>query len=207
MKAFAGMVAGLVVAALAAVVVAWSGWYNVAATSSPGKLEKDTAALVVRRSIEKRAGTAANPFPASSENLKTGLAHYKENCLACHGAPGIPKSEFGMGLNPSAPELTVPEVQERSDGQIFWVVSNGIRMTGMPAFSPTHKPEEIWKIVAFVRHMQKLSDDEVKSLKADSGESDHHAESPGEEKNSAAPTSEGAHHHDHSPVGAPHKMK
>lgn len=196
MKVFGGIVVGFLLAALFAVLVALSGAYNVAATVPPGKLEKDVAALVVRRSIAKRAGNAANPFPASSENLKTGMAHYKENCLACHGAPGVPESEFGKGLNPTAPELTVPWVQEMSDGELYWVVSNGIRMSGMPAFSSTHKPDEIWKVVAFVRHLPTLTDAEVKTLKAGSEESDHHAEGAPE-----------AQPHVHPPVATPAGMK
>ena len=74
-------------------------------------------------------------------------------CVSCHGAPGVDASEAGDGLNPPAPDLTLPRVQKRTDGELFWLVQNGIRMTGMPAFGTTHKDEEIWKIVAFVRRL------------------------------------------------------
>jgi mono/diheme cytochrome c family protein len=57
-------------------------------------------------------------------------------------------------------------VQKRTDGELFWVVQNGIRMTGMPAFGPTHKDEEIWKIVAFLRHLPALTPEEEKALSA-----------------------------------------
>ncbi len=69
-------------------------------------------------------------------------------------------SEIGEGLNPPAPDLTQPSVQSKTDGELFWIVQNGIRMTGMPAFGPTHKDEEIWTLVTFMRHLPELTADE-----------------------------------------------
>jgi mono/diheme cytochrome c family protein len=94
------------------------------------------------------------------------MAHYKEMCVFCHGAPGVDASEAGEGLNPPAPDLTLAKIQKRSDGELFWILQNGIRMTGMPGFGPTHKDEELWKIVAFLRHLPELTPDEEKALKA-----------------------------------------
>ena len=105
-------------------------------------------------------------MPAGPESWNEGLDHYRENCVVCHGAPGVDAGEIGEGLNPPAPDLTLPRIQARTDGELFWIVGNGIRTTGMPAFSPTHKPEQIWKIVAFVRHLPELSDAELESLRA-----------------------------------------
>jgi mono/diheme cytochrome c family protein len=86
-------------------------------------------------------------------------------CVTCHGAPGVDASEAGEGLNPAAPDLSTGKVQKRSDGELFWLVQGGIRMTGMPAFGPTHNDEEIWKIVAFVRRLPALSPEEQQELK------------------------------------------
>ena len=88
-------------------------------------------------------------------------------CVTCHGAPGVDASEAGEGLNPPAPDLTTGKVQKRTDGELFWLVQSGIRMTGMPAFGPTHKDEEIWKIVAFLRRLPALSPDEARELKTE----------------------------------------
>src|SRR6266508_2169864 len=144
MKVIVGILFGwlLVVAAIGLIV--WSGSYNVAATNPPGRFEKKFAAFALNRAIQKRAPVRTNPF-SKPEDIRAGLAHYKENCVDCHGAPGVEESEFGEGLNPPAPDLTLPAMQRMRDGELFWVVSNGIRMTGMPAFSPTHKEDEIWK--------------------------------------------------------------
>ena len=76
---------------------------------------------------QARAVETKNPIPATPEAWKAGLAHYRENCVTCHGAPGVDASEIGQGLNPPAPDLTLPRVQARPDGELFWIVSNGIR--------------------------------------------------------------------------------
>ena len=181
MKIFAGILIGLGIALLGAAAVAVTGAFDVAAASPPSKFERRVANFALRRSVARRAPRTQNPQTASPEVWRAGLAHFKENCVMCHGAPGVDESEFGQGLNPPAPDLTLPSIQKMSDGELFWIVSNGIRMTGMPAFSPTHKPEEVWKIVAFVRHLPELSDEEQKALKAGTEEAEgHHEAEPGE---------------------------
>ena len=96
------------------------------------------------------------------------------------------------------------------DGELFWVVSNGIRMTGMPAFSPTHKQEEIWKIVAFVRHLPEITKEEQQILRAGhEEEAGHHeaAESGGKPEGKEEGTSAGGEPHSPTPPPGtePHK--
>lgn len=181
MKVFAGILVGFGIVLLGAFAVAATGAFDVSATSSPSKFEKKVADFALRRSVARRAPRTPNTQAASPEVWRAGLAHFKENCVMCHGAPGVDESEFGQGLNPPAPDLTLPSIQKMSDGELFWIVSNGVRMSGMPAFSPTHKPEEVWKIVAFVRHLPELSDEEQRALKKGTEEAaGHHEEEPGE---------------------------
>lgn len=174
MKFIAGILFGLFVVALAAGLLVWTGSYDVAASTPPGKLEASLARLALNRSVARRAPAAKNALSASPKILREGLSHFKENCVGCHGTPGVDAAEYGQGLNPPAPDLTLPRVQKRPDGELFWIVSNGIRMTGMPAFSPTHKEKEIWEIVAFLRHLPELSPDEERTLKAKTEEASHH---------------------------------
>ncbi|MDQ2978628.1 MAG: cytochrome c [Acidobacteriota bacterium] len=174
MKFFLGVLFGFfLVGAIVAIVFA-SGAYNVAATSLPSKMETRLAQFSLNRSVARRARPAKNPVPATPAIWKAGLAHYKENCLVCHGAPGVDAGELAGGLNPPAPDLTLPRVQVRPDGEMFWIVSNGIRTSGMPAFSPTHKPEEIWHIVSFLRHLPELTAEEQKALKGSEQQAEHH---------------------------------
>lgn len=201
MRFLAGLLTGLLLVALGAAAVVWTGSFNVAASSPAGKLEEKVARMTVDRSVSRRAPASSAMPAASPEILREGLSHYRENCVGCHGAPGVDAAEFGQGLNPPAPDLTLPRVQKRSDGQLYWIVANGLRMTGMPAFSPTHKEEEIWKIVAFVRHLEELSPDEEKALHAATDEAEHHH--AGEEP-AAAPMKPTPLTHTHAPGTPPH---
>jgi len=178
MRFVSGIFAGFFLATLIVGGVFATGSYNVAATAAPSKIETRLAAYALNRSVARRAPATKNPMPASPETWKAGLAHYRENCVVCHGAPGVDAGEIGEGLNPPAPDLTLPRVQARPDGELFWIVGNGIRTTGMPAFSPTHKPDELWKIVAFVRHLPELTNAEQKALKEAAVGPEHHEEAP-----------------------------
>jgi len=175
MRFLAGMITAVVLLLVAAGAVVATGSFDVAATRPPGALEKRLAGIALDRAVAKRAPDRKNPVAASPETLARGMAHYREMCVTCHGAPGVDASEIGEGLNPPPPDLTLARVQARSDGELHWIVANGIRMTGMPAFGPTHKEEEIWKIVAFLRHLPELSKEEEKALGAggEHGEHDH----------------------------------
>jgi mono/diheme cytochrome c family protein len=210
MRFFAGFLTGLLVVAVGAAIFAASGAYNIAALNPPGKIETRLATFALNRSVAKRALAGKNPLTASPQVLREGLAHYKENCVVCHGAPGVDVSELGQGLNPPAPDLTLPRVQARPDGQVFWIVSNGIRTTGMPAFSPTHKPDEIWKLVAFIRHLEEITPAEQQTLRAAAEEGEHHHEGEetganAEAKDEQKPAAEKKAGHTHPPGTKPHK--
>jgi mono/diheme cytochrome c family protein len=169
MKFLAGILMGVLLLGIGTAAFVLTGAFDVAATAQPGKLEKQLGELALDRSVARRAPKTSNPVTPSPEVLKAGLAQYRGMCVTCHGAPGVDASVIGIGLNPPAPDLTVKKVQARTDGELFWLVSHGIRMTGMPAFGPTHKDEEIWKIVAFLRHLPELTAEEQAALKASGG--------------------------------------
>src|SRR5262245_49964205 len=206
-------VLGFLVGIMAVGAAVWAylatGAFDPAASSPTGKMETKLASFALNQSVAKRAPADKNPFSGTPEVLKEGLEHYKENCVVCHGAPGVDAGEIGQGLNPPAPELTLPRVQKRPDGELYWIVSNGIRMTGMPAFKPTHKPEDIWRIVAFVRHLEEITSDEQKVLKAETEEAEHHHEGEAEKKTESKPDENPAPAatpgHTHPPGTKPHK--
>ncbi|MGE5275964.1 MAG: c-type cytochrome [Acidobacteriota bacterium] len=181
MRLFAGILVGFLLVAIGGAVLIGLGSYNVAASIPPSKLEESLARLALNRAVARRAPVVKNAMAASPEVLREGLSHYRENCVGCHGAPGVDAAEYGQGLNPPAPDLTLPRIQKRPDGELYWIVANGIRMTGMPAFGPTHKEEELWKIVAFLRHLPELAPEEEKALKPAAEESEHHRSEAGEE--------------------------
>jgi mono/diheme cytochrome c family protein len=175
------MVGGILIAFLIIIVAGaiWiaMGGFNPAATVPVTKLEHTLAEYVLKRSIARRAIRVENPVARSSSDLNAGLSTFRANCLACHGAPGVEPFDIGKGLNPPAPDLAEAEIQAWSDGELFWIISQGIRMTGMPAFSPTYSAEEIWQVVAFVRHLPELTDEERNLLQRTVEEAEGHRES------------------------------
>ena len=172
MRFLAGILFGILALGAAALVFVVSGTFQVAAAVSPGAVETRLARFALDRSVARRAPKETNPLGKNPDILREGGKHYKEMCVVCHGAPGVDASEIGEGLNPPAPDLTLQRVQRRSDGELFWIVQNGIRMSGMPAFGATHKDRQIWEIVAFLRHLPELTPEEEKALSAGSKDAD-----------------------------------
>jgi mono/diheme cytochrome c family protein len=152
--------------ALFATVVLVAGLFDFSASKPPGRLEERVARFALDRSIARHARKEVNPLAGTPEAARAGLRLFVTHCVACHGAPGLDPTEEGASLNPPAPGLTAPRVQARSDGDLRWIVSNGIRMTGMPAFGPSRTEKEIWQLVAAVRRLPRLTDTEQRELHA-----------------------------------------
>jgi len=114
--------------------------------------------------MEYRAPKETNPYANDPTALGAGLVTYRNNCVICHGAPGVEGAALSKGLNPKPP-LLVPE-NDLTDGDLFWIAKHGTRMTGMAAFGLTFSDEQLWKVVAFIRHLPDLTGDERTSLQA-----------------------------------------
>ena len=206
MKFFAGVVVTVLVGLAIGGFIFATGRFNVAAIAPPDFIDK-VAPWALGKALDRRAREVTDPIAKDPGAVARGLSHYREDCLLCHGAPGVDAAEFQEGMNPTPPEIDAPPVQQASDAELFWVIKNGIRMTGMPGFGVNHKDEEIRHIVAFVRHVPQLTDAERQALKTGEGEEHHHDGEAGEAAHShgaaspAASPAPGAsasphHHHD-----------
>ena len=171
----ATLVGAVVVVSLAAILVLATGSLSVAADEKPGLIERTLAPWGRDRSVHQHAPQVKNPYDGDPDATAEGLDHYRENCLVCHGAPGVPISELAKGLNPPAPSLGKEEI-DTPDGELFWVTKHGIRLTSMPAFGWTHSDEEIWKIVTFIRHLPELTAEEKEFLREGAGTEEAHQE-------------------------------
>ena len=149
--------AGLVCAAVAL------GAVNPSATTRPSKAEKWVAHAALDAAVRARAprGKTAPSDPAS---LARGREAYRANCLVCHGVPGGEQSSIAAGLNPPVPDLAEPETHARSDGEIYFLVSGGVRLTGMPGFERSLPERTRWDLVAFLRALPKLGEGELQAL-------------------------------------------
>lgn len=144
-----------------------SGVFDVAATKPESGMVKWLLETTKEKSVSSRAKNLTAPNLDDETLLKSGFHHYDQMCVGCHGAPGISPSEIGEGLNPAPPDLA-EAVAHMSSSELFWVTQNGIKMTGMPAFGPTHSDEELWGIVAFMQKLPDLSPEKYKGLKEES---------------------------------------
>ena len=159
-----GVLVGVLLPPVVLAVVTLAGWLDMSATRPPGLIEELVGSTLSDRSVARRAPKTKNPLPETPALLRAGLEHYRRDCLVCHGAPGVRQGEIGRGLNPPAPDLWSPDTQEASDGELFWVVAHGLRMTGMPGWLPSRSEREIWEMVAIVRHLPKLTAEERGAL-------------------------------------------
>ena len=167
MKTIAGTILSLVGLGLVGGLLALSGTISVAADQY-GPLDVKLDSLlnrVSRASIRRHASTRSNPLAGDPSAARAGLMEYRENCISCHGAGRVRPATFAAGLNPGAPSLESKDIQAMTDGELFWVVSHGIRSTGMPAFSGHEVESDIWKIVVFMRHLPELSEEESRQLR------------------------------------------
>jgi mono/diheme cytochrome c family protein len=136
---------------------------GVSARPQPSRLEAITARTVRSFAIRTRVGGTTNPVPASEAVIKEGMEHFADHCAVCHGNDGSGDTEMGRGLYPRAPDMRLPATQNLSDGELFYIIENGVRLTGMPAWSTGTKEGETssWHLVHFIRHLPKLSEEEI----------------------------------------------
>jgi mono/diheme cytochrome c family protein len=163
--AFIGVLA--ILGAIAAGIFFFGGYYSVAGTiPRPGPV-KWGLVRVRTASIERHATDRPSIQLGDPEVVKAGARVFSElGCANCHGAPGVKWAKFSEGLNPSPPDLA--EVgKDLEPAQIFWVIKNGIDMTGMPSFGPLGVDDEkIWQVTAFVRKLSIVSADDYKAWTA-----------------------------------------
>jgi mono/diheme cytochrome c family protein len=142
--------------------VAFSFLHNgVSAKATPTSLEVMMARKARHMALPSAARTLTNPVAVSEENLRDGRLHFADHCAICHGNDGSCDTMMGSGLYPKPPDLRLAETQKLSDGELFWIIENGVRFTGMPAFSSGHGSQlDSWKLVLFIRHLPQLTADE-----------------------------------------------
>lgn len=133
---------------------------GLSARATPTALEAFFAQHAHRLSIPSDAGKMHNPVPASEENLTDARDHFADHCASCHANDGSGDSMYGKGLYPKPPDLRKSETQNLRDGELFWIIENGVRFTGMPAFGGHGSEDDSWKLVLFIRRLPQLTEQE-----------------------------------------------
>ncbi|HXF91575.1 MAG TPA: c-type cytochrome [Nitrospiraceae bacterium] len=161
----------LFVATLAGV-LGWVGYRSFktgfSAKAEPHALEVLLARQIRRLAIPIEQRHAPNPVPPSPEALAEARAHFADHCATCHANDGSGKTPIGQNVYPKAPDLRLKETQSLSDGELFFIIHNGIRFTAMPAWGSGDPDKDLdsWKLVHFIRHLPDLTPEELQEMKA-----------------------------------------
>ncbi len=130
----------------------------------PSALETALARTARDWAIPASAKAAKNPFPSTAENLSEGREHFADHCATCHANDGGGNTEIGQNLYPKPPDMRLAATQNMTDGEIFYIINNGVRLTGMPGWGDSHGNDDTWRLVLFIRHLPQLSEAEKKDM-------------------------------------------
>jgi mono/diheme cytochrome c family protein len=159
-KAAAFLFLPIVVGALVLLLLQGRG---VSARPEPSAIEARAALLLRGWLTPPTYKGLKNPVSATDENFIAAREHFADHCASCHANDGSGNTEMGRNLYPKAPDMRLPRTQQLSDGEIFYFIENGIRLTGMPAWS-TGTPEgerASWQLVHFIRRLPTLTPDDL----------------------------------------------
>lgn len=158
---------GLVLIGIAVAVSASVLHDGLSAKATPTQLEAFAARNARHLAIPGNARQAQNPVLDSQEIQREARLHFADHCAICHGNDGSGDTPIGSGLYPKPPDLRKTATQDLSDGELFWIIENGVRFTGMPAFSSNEGHDhaggnhgggqDSWKLVHFIRHLPHLT--------------------------------------------------
>ena len=153
--------------AAAAVLVGLILVRGVSARDQPTFVEAFVARRLRSLAIPRATRARQNPVPPTPEVLSGARAHFADHCASCHGNDGKGQTALGRNMYPKAPDMTLPETQRLSDGELFAIIENGVRFTGMPAWgSPGPEDDaETWELVHFIRHLPRITPEELDQMK------------------------------------------
>ena len=148
------------------------GWFEIrggfSARAEPSSIETLLATTARKMGVPSNYRKLRNPFPPSTENLHAGMEHFSDHCATCHANDGGGDTLFGKGLYPKPPDMRTRETQNKSDGELYYTIENGVRLSGMPAFGEEHgvgDDAETWHLVLFIRHLPQITSEELDEMK------------------------------------------
>jgi mono/diheme cytochrome c family protein len=140
---------------------------GISARPAPSRSETVVARRLRAFAIPRSVTQLTNPVAATPQAVRDGMAHFADHCAVCHANDGSGNTEMGRGLYPRAPDMRLAATQSLSDGSLFYIIENGVRLTGMPAWGDGTPDSEAasWRLVLFIRHLPTLSDTELDEMK------------------------------------------
>lgn len=165
LRALGSWIVGSLVAVIcAALLFAWSGLYNIAASSGHLAMTRAFLEFGMRNSVRTQSAMIEAPaLDDDVDRVRLGAGHYQGGCAPCHGAPGEPVNPIAEHMLPPPPTLA-PHVKSWQDKHLFWIVKHGMKYTGMPAWASQNRDDEVWAVVAFLRRLPDLTPEEYRDL-------------------------------------------
>jgi mono/diheme cytochrome c family protein len=154
------LVVGILLLAVLAVAYMWLR-DGIGTGPEPSRLEVAIARRVRSAAIPAAARALPNPYAGNREAWRLGLDRFQEHCSLCHDSDGRGQAVVGRSLYPRAPDMTLPATQEMTDGEIYYIIRNGVRLTGMPGWAAMQTEAESWQLVSFIRHLPRLTVEEL----------------------------------------------
>jgi len=147
------------------------GWMTIrrgfSARAEPSSIETLVATTARKLAVPSSYRQLHNPFPATPENILAGMEHFADHCATCHANDGRGDTMFGKGMYPKPPNMRSAETQNKSDGELYYTIENGIRLSGMPAFGEEQGPgrdADTWKLVLFLRLLPTMTTQEMQQM-------------------------------------------
>lgn len=175
--------------------------HGFSAREDPSWLETKLARAMRGWAVPRGAKRLVNRVPATPEVLAEARAHWADHCAICHANDGSGETPIGRSLYPKVPDMRAAPSQELSDGELYYIIQNGIRLSGMPAWGETgDHDQESWGLVRFIRHLPKLGPEELEEMKKLNPKSSHELREEREEERflqgeEPAEADEHGHHH------------
>jgi cytochrome c553 len=162
-KIFGAALTGTAAVFAGAIVFAWSGAYDVAASSGHWASIQWFLDFGMRNSVERRTASIIPPTLDDPDLIRLGASHFHRGCAFCHGAPGIPVNPIARHMLPSPPDLAT-SMRPWNERELFWIVQHGLKYTGMPGWVASEREDEIWAVVAFLKRLPTLDADSYRDL-------------------------------------------
>ncbi len=163
MRCLAAIIVVLILLAGFGVTYLWLGGFDISARVPHWDATSEAIEIVRDWSIKAHSKDVNTPQLGDPSLAAAGFSEYHEMCRICHGAPGVPADALAQGLYPAPADLLSGSIQkEWQDNQLYWIVENGLKMTGMPSFGVTHDRDTLLKIVAFVKQLPGMTPDQYK---------------------------------------------
>jgi len=162
-RAFLAVIVLALIGVAAAILLAIHN--GISARTEPTAVESLIARSVRHLAVPLAARKLRNPVPLTSASLGQGRAHFADHCASCHANDGSGKTEMGPNFYPRVPDMRLSATQNLTDGELFYIIRNGVRLTGMPAWGEGHEPADDWKLVLFIRHLPKITPAELEEMR------------------------------------------